>query len=138
MFQRPSAGIADVSEDEITLYESHPKMWRDNVFGFVICIILVPVVLGIVSLAIWYLQVICTTLTVTNKRTILRKGVLSKSVSEVWNRDIRNIQIYQSLMQRLFGVGNIGISSSGQGDIEIAVSGLPDPEGIRTLIDQYR
>jgi Bacterial PH domain len=52
--------------------------------------------------------------------------------------DVRNIRIRQSLFQRLTRVGEIGISSSGQADIEIFVAGIPNPYDVKSVIDNYR
>jgi uncharacterized membrane protein YdbT with pleckstrin-like domain len=93
---------------------------------------------GVVILFVWWLQCQATTLTVTQERTILRKGLLSKSTTEVWHKDVRNVQISQGLLQRLLGVGTVGISSAGQGGVEILAVGIPDPAGVRRIIDQYK
>jgi len=77
-------------------------------------------------------------LTVSSQRTRLRRGILSKSITEVWHQDVRNVQLKQTLFQRLFGVGMIGVSSAGQSDMEISVSGIPDPETVKSLIDNHR
>ncbi|MGB1929669.1 MAG: PH domain-containing protein [Mariniblastus sp.] len=77
-------------------------------------------------------------MTVSSERTRLRRGILSKSITEVWHQDVRNVQLKQTLFQRLFGVGMIGISSAGQSGVEISVSGIPDPEVIKSLIDTHR
>ena len=78
------------------------------------------------------------TLTITTKRTIITRGILSKSTSEVMHDDIRNIQTHQTFLQRILDVGYMAISSAGQSDVEIAVKGIPDPDGIKDLIDKYR
>jgi uncharacterized membrane protein YdbT with pleckstrin-like domain len=87
---------------------------------------------------IWWLRILSTTLTVTDKRTILRKGIMSKFTNEVLHENIRNIQVFQTFMQRLFKVGSIGISSAGQAGVEIEVQGIPNPYEVKTYIDQYR
>ena len=48
------------------------------------------------------------------------------------------VQIGQSALERLFGVGSVGISSAGQGRIAIEVAGLPSPQRIKTIIDDRR
>lgn len=113
-------------------------MFRNHPLGFVVSVILCPVVIGIVIFVIWYLRARSTELTVTNLRTRLHEGWLSRSITEVWHRDIRNVQLTQTVAQRIFGTGRIGISSSGQSGIEIDVSGLRDPDQIKALIDKYR
>lgn len=125
-------------ENEETLYVASPSMFRNHPLGFVVSVILCPVVIGIVIFVIWYLRARSTELTVTNMRTRLHEGWLSRSITEVWHRDIRNVQLTQTVAQRIFGTGRIGISSSGQSGIEIDVSGLRDPDQIKALIDKYR
>ena len=95
-------------------------------------------VLGIIVFIWWWIKVLGTKLTVTNERTMVRRGILSRHTNEVWHDNVRNVQVYQSLMQRIFGVGQVQISSAGQGAIEIDVSGMPDPQRIREIINQNR
>ncbi|MDG1875683.1 MAG: PH domain-containing protein [Mariniblastus sp.] len=126
------------SSQERTLYEEHPSMFRNQPVAFVIYCVLCLVVVGIVILFFWWLKCKGTTLTVTTDRVRLRKGILSKSINEVWHQDVRNVQLNQSFFQRLFGVGTVGISSAGQSEIEISVTGIPDPDRVKMLIDQHR
>jgi uncharacterized membrane protein YdbT with pleckstrin-like domain len=128
----------DRAMEETILYDHHPAMFRNNPIGFILSIILCFLGIGLLILLIWWLKALGTTLTVSNKRITLRKGLLSKNINEIYNTDVRNIQIKQNVMQRIFGVGSIDISSSGQGTIEISAKGLPNPEKIKNIIDQYR
>lgn len=125
-------------EEEETLYVASPSMFRNHPFGFLITCVLVPVGIGLIIFLIWYLRARATELTVTNLRTRLHRGWLSRSITEVWHRDIRNVQLTQTFFQRLLGTGRIGISSSGQAGIEIDVSGLEDPDEVKAMIDKYR
>ena len=125
--------------EENKLYETHPAMFRNNPIGFILSIALIAVFgLGLLILLVWWLRVLGTTLTVTNERITLRKGILSKHTSEVYHTDVRNVQVSQGIFQRMFGVGSIGISSAGQSGVEIGVDGVPNPQKVKSLIDQYR
>jgi uncharacterized membrane protein YdbT with pleckstrin-like domain len=95
-------------------------------------------VLGVLLLLSWWLDCLGHRLIVTDRRTIFRKGLLSKFTNEVLHNHVRNIQISQSFFQRLMHVGSIGISSSGQAGIEIFIRGIPNPYDVKTIIDQYR
>ena len=128
-----------MTESEGTLLQINPVMFRSNPVGFILSVILIAAAgAGLVILAIWWLKTKAAMLTVTNKRTIQRTGLISKKTTEVLHRDVRNIQIDQSVFQRLFGVGSIGISSAGQSGIEILFTGVRDPDGVKTLIDRNR
>jgi uncharacterized membrane protein YdbT with pleckstrin-like domain len=126
-------------DSEVVLYSAHPSMFRNRPVGYIICLLLVPVFgVGFVILLSWWLHCQGTTLTVTNRRIVLRTGIISKRLSDIRNADVRNIQLNQSFFQRMLGVGSVGISSSGQSGVEIEVAGIPDPEQVRALLNQYR
>ncbi|MGI9466800.1 MAG: PH domain-containing protein, partial [Rubripirellula sp.] len=94
--------------------------------------------IGIPVLVIWFFRCRSTELTVTDLRTRLHRGWLSRSITEVWHRDVRNVQIEQTFFQRILGVGSIGVSSAAQSSIEIEVSGMRDVDKIKGIIDKNR
>jgi len=124
---------------EETIYQNHPAMFRNNPVSFILSIALIAAFgVGLLILLVWWLRCIGTTLTVTDERTILRKGILSKHTNEVYHSDVRNVQLKQSLFQRLFRVGYVGIASAGHSGMEIEVAGIPYPEAVKEIIDLRR
>ncbi len=115
-----------------------PVMFRMAPIRFILCVLLVPFVIGAVVLFIWYLRCKAASLTIDGEKSCLRTGILSKRISEIWHKDVRQVKINQSLTQRIFGVGQISISSAaGDGD-EIVLNGIVGPEDIKAVIDQAR
>jgi uncharacterized membrane protein YdbT with pleckstrin-like domain len=128
-----------LEDSEETLLELHPAMFRSNPLGFVISVLLIAAVgIGLLILGWWWLETRAAELTITNKRTTQRTGLISKNTTEVLHRDVRNIQVSQSALQRIFGVGSLGISSAGQAGVEIQFSGVVDPDSVKALIDRHR
>ncbi len=123
---------------EDILYQESPSMFRNSPVRFILYLVLCLVGIGLILFLFWWLDCKSTVLTVTDKTVTLRKGIFSKSTNEVRIDDIRNVQIDQSVMQRLLGTGTVGIASAGFEGIEIKVSGLPDPEEIKDIINRYR
>lgn len=124
---------------EQVLFQAHPAMFRNHPFYFTLCVVLIAAFgLGLLMLLAWWIQVLGTTLTVTNEQTTLRKGILSKYTNDVFHSNVRNIQVRQSFLQRIFNVGWVGISSSGQSGLEIEVNGIPDPHRVKEIIDDHR
>lgn len=139
---------------ERVLIETHPAMFRAHPFRFLGCMLLIGLgafgvfsgwtmgnaimtwsaaaaaVAGIAFLTVWYMTVLATTLTVTDSRTVLRKGLISRSTSEVEHNDIRNVQMNQSVFERIFHVGDIGVSSSGQDELEVVARSIPHPHTV--------
>lgn len=129
-----SSGAAE----ERVMLRVNPAMFRAAPLRFVLCWLLVPVVVGIVILIVWWLQTKRTTLTVTNYRTTLRRGLISVAITEVWHEHVRNVQIHQSVTQRLMGVGSIAIASAGKATFEIQLEGIPRVYEIKGVIDRNR
>lgn len=123
-------------KDEKILYQANPAMFRASPLRFTLWGVLCFVGVGIPVMVIWWLRSKCTTLTVTDRKVILRKGILSKNLNEVRHEHVRNVQMRQGLLQRLFDVGWIGVSTAGQGGLEIEVDGIPSPGTVKSLIDQ--
>jgi uncharacterized membrane protein YdbT with pleckstrin-like domain len=126
-------------KQEQTLYEEHPAMFRSHPFYFILCVILILAFgLGLIILLIWWLEVLAVTLTVTNERITLRRGIFSKHTNEVYHTDVRNVQLSQTVAERMLDVGKISISSAGHAGIEIEVSGIRSPDKVKSIIDQHR
>lgn len=125
--------------EEKVLYHRHPSMFRNRPILFMLFVVLIPVYcLGLLLLLIWWIRDLGITLTVTDKRTTLRHGILSKSITEIWHRDVRNVLVSQSFFQRIFGVGAIGVSSAGGPGLEIQVAGMATPYKVKQIIDAGR
>ena len=125
-------GVSSLDEEE-PLYQAHPAMFRNNPLLFILCVISV---IGWPVLLIWYIRSRGSSLTVTETLIIHRRGILSKYENEVRIKHVRNVQIRQSLFQRIFGTGYIGISTAGQSGIEIEMNGMPDPDRVQELINE--
>ena len=113
-------------------------MFRNSPIGFVLCSLLVPVGIGALILLLWWLDCIGTRLTITDRRIILRKGILSKRINEVRHVDIRNVRVSQGLLQRLLDVGKLELSTAAQAGIELAVSGIPHPNAAADIVRHYQ
>lgn len=159
-----AAGLPPDSGPEVRVMMVRPSIWRGwpaLSFGLllapaaasIVTMVLVTngrITAGTIALGIgavlawlpllvwWLIATVGVSLEITNKRTIEHRGLLSRSTSEVLHDHVRNIQIDQTLLDRILGVGNIGISSSGQDGIEIAVKQVPLPGRVKEVIDLYR
>jgi len=88
---------------------------------------------------VWFVSAhLWVKLRISNKRTIRRDGIIRRHTSEVLHDHVRNVEIKQTIIQRVFNVGYLGISSSGQDGIEIEILDIPEPYKVKALIDEYR
>jgi len=101
-------------------------------------IAIVGLLFGIIIIGFSYLNVFATNYMVTTERVIKKKVLFSQYVSEVEIPDIRNIQVYQGIIQRMSNIGNVGISTAGQSGVEIIFAGIKNPQSIANLIRKQR
>jgi len=153
-------------EKEHTFYDSAPSMLRNRPFLFGLYVLAIMAGLwgffqwsspndnkllnlaylalifvgglGFLSLATWWLRVVNIRLIVTNERVTFRMGILSKNIREVFLSDIRSVQINQRFMQRILNTGHVEISSAATAESEISIDGIPNPNKVKKLIDEYR
>jgi hypothetical protein len=155
-----AAGYPPVFGPEADVLTVHPAMFRAKPlrFLFLLTVLLAGAVggfmLGIVTplailcfaaaalallwLLIWKIHTLGDCLKITTKRTIDQHGLFSKDTSDVLHVDIKNIQIKQSFLDRVWNVGQIALSSSAEHEEEILIKDIPNPEKVRQIIDLYR
>jgi hypothetical protein len=78
-------------------------------------------------------------LRITSRRTIDERGIVMRSTSEVLHQHVRNIRITQTFWQRIVRIGDLEIdSAAGDGVADIRIRNVPDPDGIKRIIDSAR
>lgn len=93
---------------------------------------------GVVWFCVWKIKSWTTTLIITTKRTTLRRGILSRSQREVLHDRVQDVQVNQSFIDRMLGVGSLGLSTSSDEGVEITVYDVPNVLHVRNVIDAYR
>ncbi|MBQ9565303.1 MAG: PH domain-containing protein [Synergistaceae bacterium] len=77
-------------------------------------------------------------LVVRRDEVAFERGILNRQSTEIGFEDIRTVDVTQTLVQRIFNLGNISIASSGTGGYEIFVKNMPDPNVIRDEIQERK
>lgn len=94
--------------------------------------------ISVLILLVWKLMTLDAGLKITTKRTVERRGLLSRATSEVLHADIRNVQVEQTFWQRVWNVGTLSISCAAENEDEIRMTDVPKPDTVRRVIDLYR
>lgn len=119
---------------ENTLWIGHPS-YLYYLGHFIFGAILLPFFgLGLIPLVYALLDRNTKTFTLTNKRVSTKVGIISRHIHEVSIRDVRNINVRQGIIERLFGLGTIEVGSAGTAGIEISFAGVKNPTTIRDKI----
>ncbi len=123
----PLGGIVEGTPPPVSR-ASTPMAW----LGFLLMLI------GMTPMLLHYVHSRFESLTITTRRSIWRRGILVKNVSEVEHEDIRNIQVSQGVTDQILRVGRVSISSAGQNDMEITIPGVPKPSEIVDLVREQQ
>jgi uncharacterized membrane protein YdbT with pleckstrin-like domain len=125
----PMSAEARVATNEL-LAEIRPSWWR---YFWWLCFawLIIPLIVAWVKRS-------ATVLRIYRGRITLERGLLNKCESEFFMRDVRAIDIDQSFISRIVGIGDITISTAATVEGSERIEGIPDPHKIRDLIIAQR
>ena len=66
------------------------------------------------------------------------KGLIGRDVQSIRVRDLRNVNVRQSLWQRLLGVGDVEFSSAGGEGIEVTFRGVTAPMQVKERVQAFQ
>jgi hypothetical protein len=93
--------------------------------GFVLC-----------RLVVWWLRMRRTTVTVTNQSCVLESGIFSRQAMAIDLPAVTDIQVKQSLLNRLLNVGDL-VASHDNGEMQqVVLMAVPAPKKIADRLHQ--
>ncbi|MBP8128434.1 MAG: PH domain-containing protein [Candidatus Hydrogenedentes bacterium] len=110
-----------IAASAILLGRHFPDAW------FLLCLLLVPLVVVLWKRA-------GMRIVVYEDKVVSSRGVLSKTENHISCADVRAIETFQSLIQRVVNIGSVRIGTAGTEGWEEEVFGVPDPSGIKDLV----
>ena len=100
---------------------------------------MLPVILWIIlvitiPLAIWeWLKLHYTEMGVTNKRVILKTGIISRHSDEMKITSIETVEIEQGILGRMLGYGTVKVT--GKGISDLVFNRIDDPMDVKRKIE---
>ena len=67
-----------------------------------------------------------------------REGLIARNVKSIRIQDLRNINVNQSLIQRIMGVGDVEFSSAGGSGIEVVFRGVDKPLEVKAMAQRLQ
>jgi uncharacterized membrane protein YdbT with pleckstrin-like domain len=80
-----------------------------------------------------FLRLRYTELGVTNKRVILKRGIISRKTEEMKLTSIETVEIDQGVWGRLFGFGTVKVT--GRGISDVVYQGIDGPMAVKRQIE---
>lgn len=122
-----------LSKDEqvVALFRLHWVAYLPMVLWLVLALVTFGLTL---FLALYeYLKLRFTEQGVTNKRVILKTGIISRQSEEMKLKSIETVEINQGVFGRIFGFGNIHVT--GRGTSDVVFKAIDDPIAVKREIE---
>jgi len=131
------------SYDWLTLDPDEEILWAgkpasETMYGaYLTGIPLIPLLgLGLLVIVGAYLNRENTDYVITDKSVYKKKGVLSRSVSEVEYEKVQNTSFSAGVVGRSLGYGNVEISTAGGAGVEMTLRGVNDPQEVQKQLSR--
>ena len=125
-------------EDSLSAGERIESLFKLHWFSWVpmwLWIVLAIPTIGLTLLIALYefLRLRFTEQGVTNKRVILKKGIISRKTEEMKLTSIETVEIQQGIWGRIFGFGSVKVT--GRGISNVVYKGIDDPMAVKRQIE---
>ena len=110
--------------------------WTHSFFAWLFLFFLGWLLIGIFVFIARYIEKWTTERALTNKRLIIKRGLISRKTEEISCNRIEEVNLSQTIIQRILGSGDILIRGVGAG--EIFLRNIDDPIGVQKKINQLR
>ncbi|EZP54994.1 MULTISPECIES: PH domain-containing protein [unclassified Sphingomonas] len=132
------------AERAVDSFRSSTNRWLFGSFTGWLTILSCAIGVGLVVIAVRWLQNLAAAYEITDQRLIVRRGLVMKSIDEIELYRIKDVRVDYSLVNQITDIGTITITSSDRttGNAQFVLRDIPAArerrEGIRKLVDRAR
>lgn len=108
-----------------------------SVFATPLILIAIPVLWVLQLIRVWWIK-LGVAYELTNRRFIHESGVINRTTDRIEVIDVDDVTIEQGIMDRIFNVGTIKITSSDRTHPELRLRGIKDVKKVALMIDDAR
>ena len=121
-----------ITAGEQVLHDGRLSAWSQFWFWFLGLVLLPAFGAGLVLWIVAWIRMRTTELAVTNRRVIVKFGLIQRDTTEIAVSRIESVQVSQSVAGRLLGFGTVVFS--GAGTPQVRIEQLADPLGFRRAV----
>ena len=67
-----------------------------------------------------------------------RRGIIGRTIQSIRIEDLRNVNVHQSLIERMLGVGSVEFSTAAGGGVEVVFFGIEDPVQVKNGVQELQ
>ncbi|MGB0234430.1 MAG: PH domain-containing protein [Candidatus Puniceispirillaceae bacterium] len=110
--------------------------WTHSLIAWLALFFLGWLIVGIFIFISMYIEKWTTERALTNKRLVIKRGLISRQTEEMSFNRIEEVNLKQSILQRLLGSGNIRVTGTGSG--EVVMKNIDDPLAVQKKLNEVR
>jgi len=110
--------------------------WTHSLIAWLELFFLGWLIVGIFIFISMYIEKWTTERALTNKRLVIKRGLISRRTEEMSFNRIEEVNLNQSILQRLLGSGNIRVTGTGSG--EVIMKNIDDPLAVQKKLNEVR
>jgi len=110
--------------------------WTHALVAWLYLLFLGWLIIGVFLFISMYLEKWTTERALTNRRLILKRGFIRRKTEEISFNRIEEVNLSQSILQRILGSGDIRVTGTGAG--EIMLKNIDSPLDVQTKVNELR
>jgi uncharacterized membrane protein YdbT with pleckstrin-like domain len=99
-------------------------------------VIAAVLVVFVANLAVGLVRRLQTTYTVTSERLTIEQGLMTRELHETRLERVQNVNLRQSLLDRVLGVGTVDFDTAGGASYDFSFSGVAEPRRLARTVDR--
>lgn len=110
--------------------------WTHTLVAWLYLLFLGWLIIGVFLFISMYLEKWTTERALTNRRLILKRGFIRRKTEEISFNLVEEVNLSQSILQRILGSGDIKVTGTGAG--EIMLKNIDDPLDVQKKVNELR
>ena len=110
--------------------------WTHTLVAWLYLLFLGWLIIGVFLFISMYLEKWTTERALTNRRLILKRGFIRRKTEEISFNRVEEVNLSQSILQRILGSGDIKVTGTGAG--EIMLKNIDDPLDVQKKVNELR
>ncbi|MDE0879831.1 MAG: PH domain-containing protein [Sphingomonas bacterium] len=133
-----------IAERRVDSFRSSTERWLIGSFHGWLTLLSCVIGVGLVIIAIRWLQNRAATYDITDQRLIVKRGLIMKSIDEIELYRVKDVRVDFSVINQIADIGTITITSTDRtsGNAAFVLRDIPSArerrEGLRKLVDRAR
>jgi len=132
----PMKYIKSTLPDNETIEMEISFHWTHTLFAWLALVFLGWLIVGIFVFISMYIEKWTTERALTNKRLVIKRGLISRKTEEMSFNRIEEVNLNQSILQRILGAGNIRVTGTGSG--QVIMKNIDNPLAVQKKLNEVR